>query len=96
LKVYFYDGDPDKGGELISRRTAVVSGNSLTEVTIPYHAPSDGVHRIFAVINAGQNNQAERHTSAIIVGRGRPDRYDSDGDDPPQGWGRHGNKNWRF
>jgi FG-GAP-like repeat len=96
LKVYFYDGDPDRGGELISRRTAVVSGNSLTEVSIPYHAPSDGVHRIFAVINAGQNNQAERHTSAIIVGRGRPDRYESDGDDPPKGWKRHGYKNSAF
>jgi hypothetical protein len=96
LKVYFYDGDPERGGELISRKTAVVSGNSLTEVTIPYHAVSDGVHRIFAVINKGQNNEAERHTSAIIVGRGRPDRYDSDGDDPPHGWARHGKKNWKF
>ena len=95
LKVYFYDGDPDKGGELISRRTAVVSGDSLTEVSFPYHSPSDGVHHIFAVINAGQSNQAERHTSAIIVGRGRPDRWDwdSDGDDPPHDWRRHPHKN---
>ena len=96
LKVYFYDGDPDAGGELISKQTASVKAGSTTQVRIPYYAPSDGVHRIFAIVNKGQSYQTERHTSAIIVGRAHPDRYNSDGDDPPNDRGRHGNKDWEF
>jgi hypothetical protein len=67
LKVYFYDGDPGNGGKLIALETASVQGNSTTHVRIPYHAPTDGVHRIWALVNKGMPYQTEGHTETIVV-----------------------------
>jgi hypothetical protein len=67
LKVYFYDGDPDNGGKLIALETASVQGNSTTQVRIPYHAPTDGVHRIWALVNKGKPYKTEGHTETIMV-----------------------------
>jgi hypothetical protein len=67
LKVYFYDGDPDNGGKLIALETASVQGNSTTQVRIPYHAPTDGVHRIWALVNRGKPYKTEGHTETIMV-----------------------------
>lgn len=68
LKVYFYDGDPDKDGTLIGRQIAWVQPGPTTTARIAYHPTTHGVHRIWAVINKGKPSQMERHTSAIIVG----------------------------
>jgi hypothetical protein len=67
LKVYFYDGDPGNGGSLIASETAAVQGNSTTQVRVPYHAPTDGVRRIWALVNKGKPYQTEGHTDTIIV-----------------------------
>jgi hypothetical protein len=67
LKVYFYNGDPSNGGKLIALETASVQGNSTTQVRIPYHAPTDGVHRIWALVNKNKPYQTEGHTDAITV-----------------------------
>ena len=67
LKVYFYDGDPGNGGKLIALETASVQGNSTKQVRIPYHAPTDSVHRIWARVNKGKPYQTEGHTDTIIV-----------------------------
>jgi hypothetical protein len=83
LKVYFYDGDPDADGKLIGTEIAQFEPRTITKVRFPYHPPSDGIHRIWAVINKGKPYQTERHTSAIIVGHAEPDRNNSDGDNPP-------------
>jgi hypothetical protein len=81
LKVNFYDGDPDKDGTLIGSQLAWVQPGSTTTVRIAYHPTTDGVHRIWAVINKGKANQMERHTSAIIVGNPGHDRNHRDDDD---------------
>ncbi|MBV8452013.1 MAG: hypothetical protein JOZ29_07020, partial [Deltaproteobacteria bacterium] len=67
LKVYFYDGDPGNGGKLIALENASVQRNSTTKVSIPYHAPTDGVHRIWALVNKGKQYQTEGHTDTIIA-----------------------------
>jgi hypothetical protein len=67
LKVYFYDGDPGNGGKLIALETASVQGNSTKQVRIPYHVPTDGVHRIWALVNKGMPYQTEGHTDTIVV-----------------------------
>jgi len=84
LKVYFYDGDPDVDGKLIGIETARFKARTTTKVRIPYHAPSDGIHQIWAVINKGKPSQIQRHTAAIIVGHAVADRNHSDGDEPPK------------
>ena len=87
LKVYFYDGDPAKNGNLIAIEPAWFKPRSITKVRIPYHPASDGVYHIWAVINKGQPYQTVRHTPAIVVGKAMADRDDLDGDDPPDGKG---------
>jgi hypothetical protein len=67
LTVYFYDGDPGNGGKLIALETASVQGNSTTQVRIPYHAPTDGVHQIWALVNKNKPYQTEGHTETITV-----------------------------
>jgi hypothetical protein len=67
LKVHFYDGDPGNGGRLIALETASVQGNSTMEVRIPYHVPTDGIHRIWALVNKGKPYQTEGHTETIRV-----------------------------
>jgi hypothetical protein len=67
LKVHFYDGDPGSGGRLIALETASVQGNSTMQVRIPYHVPTDGVHRIWAQVNKGKPYQTEGHTETISV-----------------------------
>jgi hypothetical protein len=84
LKVYFYDGDPDKGGKLIGIEPAWFQPRSITKVRLPYHPASDGVYRIWAVINKGKPYQTERHTAAIVVGKAKADLNNSGGDDPPK------------
>jgi hypothetical protein len=81
LKVNFYDGDPDKDGTLIGRQLAWVQSGSTTTVRIAYHPTTDGVHRIWAVINKGKANQMEQHTSAILVGNAGHDHEHRDDDD---------------
>ena len=80
LKVYFYDGDPDVDGKLISTQIAQFEPRTITKVRIPYYGPSDGVYRIWAVINKGQPYQTVRHTAAILVGNAVDDGSNSDGD----------------
>jgi hypothetical protein len=67
LKVYFYDGDPGNGGKLIALENASVQRNSTTQVRIPYHVPTDGVHQIWALVNKNKPYQTEGHTDAITV-----------------------------
>ena len=84
-KVYFYDGDPSANGQLIATETARFQPRSTTRVRIAYHPPTDGVHRIYAVVNKGKDSQVERHTAAILVGNVMADRNNSDGDEPASG-----------
>jgi hypothetical protein len=81
LKVYFYDGNPDKGGSLIGSEISWVEPNTVTTARIAYHPATDGVHHIWAVINRGKPYQMERETSAIIVGHTGHDGKDRDDDD---------------
>lgn len=74
LKVYFYDGDPNAEGKLIGTEIARFDPRTIAKVRIPYHPPTAGIHRIFAVINRGKDWQAEGHTAAILVGHVRDDR----------------------
>lgn len=82
-KVYFYDGDPAADGKLIATETARFAPRSTTKVRIAYHPPTDGVHRIYAVVNKGKDSQIERHTAPILVGDVMADGNNSDGDEPP-------------
>jgi hypothetical protein len=68
-KVFFYDGDPDRGGQLIGAEKAWLSPRTTTQVKIAYHAPRNGIHRIWAVINEGKSSQVKRHTAPIFVGQ---------------------------
>ena len=82
LKVYFYDGDPEAGGNLINTQIAWFEPRTVTKVRIPYHPPQNGVYNIWAVINKGQPYQTVRHTAAILVGNAVADRNNLDGDPP--------------
>ncbi len=82
LRIYFYDGDPAADGRLIATEIAWFEPRSNTKVRVPYHAPAEGVHRIWAVINKGRSYQMERHTAAILVGNAVADNSNSDGDQP--------------
>ena len=50
VKVHFYDGDPDAGGQPIGTEIAWFQPRSTTKVRIPYHPPKDGVQQVWAVV----------------------------------------------
>jgi hypothetical protein len=66
-KVYFYDGDPHADGKLIGTEIARLKPYRFAKVRIPYHAPTQGIHQIWAVVNKGGQYQMERHTEDIFV-----------------------------
>lgn len=66
-KVYFYDGNPNADGKLIGTEIARLKPYRFAKVRIPYHAPTEGIHRIWAVVNKGKPYQMERHTERIAV-----------------------------
>lgn len=83
LKVYFYDGDPDRDGKLINTQIAWFEPRTVTKVRIPFHPPKKGVYHIWAVINKGKPYQTERHSAAIVVGKAKGHHNDWDGDESP-------------
>jgi hypothetical protein len=68
VSVNFYDGDPDKGGQLFAvKRVPYIAANARYLVQTIYRSNTCGVHQLFAVINRGKPSEVVRRAHPVRV-----------------------------
>ena len=72
----FYDGDPQKGGQLFDvERVPYIAADAQYLVQTTYKSNACGVHQLFAVVNKGKPTQVVRRAHPAQVncsGAGSP------------------------
>ena len=66
--AFFYDGDPNAGGQAFdAERAGYIRPNSIYQMKVPYRSDSCGVHELFVVLNKNSPNELVRRAPPVTI-----------------------------